>query len=462
MLSHDEKRAFRLMVGITVLAILLFADSVGAVPVEEWNKTFGGNGNEGAKSVQQTADGGYILAGYAFSSGYGALLIKTDANGNQQWGKIFGGAVEGRAESVKQTSDGGYVLAGYSSRTGIDALMIKTDADGNQIWNKTFGGAGPDEFHSIQQTSDGGYILAGKTYTYDKLFMGAKVSDDDAWLVKTDANGNQQWNKTFGDLYADEFNSVQQTSDGGYILAGRTQVAGTDEAWLVKTDINGNELWNKKFEGKSTSTASSVQETPDDGYIFVGYSTDSNMKPYGVDSRSDASIIKTDPYGNVQWKKTFGGAKSDAAYSVQKTNDDGYIIAGYTESYGSGNDAWLIKTDPNGNEQWNNTFGRARAFSVEQTSDNGYILVGYNVSLRGITDAWLLKLSGETSVTTRVPTASPTEEAETTRIQTISPTEKADETKSPTASPTEKVVGFEVVLVIAAISLVYMFILKRK
>ncbi len=484
MLMVNEMRAFRIMVGITLLVILFLAGGAGAVPVEEWNKTFGGTGNEGAKSVQQTSDSGYIIAGYRFSSGagYDALLIKTDANGNEQWSKTFGGTGEERAVSVQQTSDEGYILAGYAllSPNGYDALVIKTDANGNQQWNKTFGGKGVDEARSVQQTTDGGYIIAGK---YSLISDGGYPGD--GWLIKIDADGNQQWSKIFGrtitsctvnvpgetvDVNAsDEFSSVQQTSDGSYILAGRTETNHLEEctgfienAWLVKTDANGNEQWNKPIDGPIM--ASSVHQTLDGGYVLLSYSPDKE-EPSGIASRSDAWLIKTDANGNVQWKKTFGGAKSDVAYSVMQTKDAGYILAGYTESYGAGNDAWLIKTDPNGNEQWNKTFGGAkqeRAFTVEQTSDAGYILAGYKVSSSGFTDAWMIKVGGEPSETARVPTASPTEKAEITKVPTVSLTEKAETTKSPTAVPTEKTAGFEVVSAIATLSAIYSFMQKRR
>jgi hypothetical protein len=484
MLMANEMRAFRIMIGITLLAILLLAGGVGAIPIEEWNKTYGGTGNSGVRSVHQTSDGGYILAGYRFSSGagYDALLIKTDANGNEQWIKTFGGTGEERAESVQQTSDGGYILAGYVllSPNGYDALVIKTDANGNQQWNKTFGGKGADEARSVQQTKDGGYIVAGKySLILDSGYPG------DGWLIKIDADGNQQWSKIFGraitsctvnmpgetvDVNAsDEFSSVQQTSDGSYILAGRTETNNqpectgfVDNAWLMKTDANGNEQWNKPLDGPIM--ASSVQQTLDGGYVLVSYSPDKN-EPSGVASRSDAWLIKTGANGNVQWKKTFGGTKSDVAYSVMQTKDTGYILAGYTESYGAGNDAWLIKTDSNGNEQWNKTFGGAkqeRAFTVEQTSDAGYILAGYNVSSTGFTDAWLIKVRGEPSETIIAPTANPTEKAEITKVPTIIPTEKNEPTQFPTAVPTAKAAGFEVFLALVTLSAIYIFMHKKR
>jgi hypothetical protein len=185
--------------------------------------------------VQQTSDGGYILAGFTDSFGAGindAWLIKTDANGNKVWDKTFGGSGGDVALAVQQTSDGGYILAGVTTSYGTgneDAWLIKTDANGNEVWDATFGGSNYDETYAVQQTSDGGYILAGGTYSFG-------AGNNDAWLIKTDANGNKVWDKTFGGSGGEVALAVQQTSNGGYILAGAT----SGGAWLIKTDGNGN------------------------------------------------------------------------------------------------------------------------------------------------------------------------------------------------------------------------------
>jgi hypothetical protein len=182
-------------------------------------RTYGGTNNEYTHSVQQTSDGGYIVAGhtYSFGAGYAdAFLIKTDANGNLQWFKTYGGAWWEWFFPVQQTSDGGYILAGTTLSFGAgggDAFLIKTDASGNLQWAKTYGGTVYDIAYSVQQTSDGGYIAVGRTYSF-----GAGVHD--IILIKTDANGNLQWAKTYGGAYEDAGYSVQQTSDGGYIVAG--------------------------------------------------------------------------------------------------------------------------------------------------------------------------------------------------------------------------------------------------
>jgi hypothetical protein len=354
-----------------------------------FNKTFGGSSNDWAYAMKQTNDGGYILAGETQS--YGAGLIKTDANGNKVWDKIFGGAT---ANAVQQTSDVGYILAGRTGSIGAgyeDGWLIKTDTDGNKVWERTFGGNDFDEANAVQQTSDGGYILAGWTESY-----GAGYAD--AWLIKTDGDGNKVWDRTFGGIGWDEADAVQQTSDGGYILAGWTESygAGRSDFWLIKTDADGNKVWDRTFGGSDFDEANAVQQTSDGGYILAGWT-----QSYGAgNGNADAWLIKTDTNGNKVWDRTFGGSSWDEADAVQQTSDGGYILAGYTLSYGAGNgDAWLIKTDTNGNKVWDKTFGGSDqewARAVQLTSDGGYILAGWTQSYgAGGTDAWLIKTDAD-------------------------------------------------------------------
>jgi uncharacterized delta-60 repeat protein len=269
-------------------------------------------------------------------------VMKTDANGIEQWNKIFGGNGNDRAYAVQQTSDGGYVIAGWTSSYGAgsaDAWLIKTDADGNMLWDKTFGGSAWEDAYSVHQTSDGGYILAGFTYSFS-------AGGSDVWLIKTDADGNMLWDKTFGGIGLDVAYALQLTSDGGYILSGDTNSygAGSSDFWLIKTDADGNMLWDKTFGGANDDEAYAVQQTSDGGYILTGFTYS-----HGAGS-SDFWLIKTDADGNMLWDKTFGSEGLDWAWAVQQTSDGGYILAGYTTSYGAGSfDVWLIKTDANGN-----------------------------------------------------------------------------------------------------------------
>jgi predicted secreted protein len=240
-------------------------------------------------------------------------------------------------KSVQQTAVGGYIIAGSTGSFGAggsDAWLIETDANGNQVWDKTYGGTGDEFANVVQQTADGGYIIAGITKSF-----GAGAYD--FWLIKTDGNGNNLWEKTFGGNRSDHAYSVQQTADGGYLIAGLTESfgAGGSDAWLIKTDANGNQMWDKTYGGTGDDTFAQVaQQTLDGGYVSAGATMD----------RSDAWLIKTDVYGNKIWDKTFGGSDWDEAYCVQQTAGGGYIIAGRTRT--SGFDyVWLIKTDANGN-----------------------------------------------------------------------------------------------------------------
>jgi uncharacterized delta-60 repeat protein len=379
-------RILSLVIIFALLALITVGCASGAPPKEAWNQTFGGTDEDWAHSVQQTSDGGYILAGVTRSYGAGGSdfwLVKTYPDGNEQWNKTFGGTDSDLAYSVQQTSDVGYILAGYTwsyGAGGNDFWLVKADSDGNEQWNKTFGGTDFDSAHSVQQTFDGGYILAGRTTSYGE-------GGSDFWLVKTDPDGNKQWDKTFGGTDYDSAHSVQQTSDGGYILAGSTNSYGAGESdfWLVKTDPNGNEQWNKTFGSTDYDSARSVQQTSDGGYILAG--------------ESDFWLVKTDPDGNEQWNKTLGGNYFTKAHSVQQTADGGYILAGTTGSRGSSVDLWLVKTDPDGNKQWDKTLGgnnSDRAYSIQQTSDGGYILAGStNSSGASRSDFWLIKIERE-------------------------------------------------------------------
>ncbi len=276
---------------LSVSLVALFTQYAHAVA---FAKTYGGTYYDLASSVQQTSDGGYIMAGWTRSFGTGDVdifLIKTDANGNVIWAKTYGGTNNYYPLSVQQISDGGYILAGFTAlfdEVDEEALLIKTDASGNLQWAKTYGGTGEDWAYSVQQTSDGGYIVAGITWSFG-------AGDYDIFLIKTDANGNIIWAKTYGGMSADEALSVQQTSDGGYIVAGGTYSfgAGGSDFFLIKTDANGNLIWAKTYGGTNIDYAYSVQHTSDGGYIVAGVTAS-----FGA-GWDDIILIKTDAYGNI-------------------------------------------------------------------------------------------------------------------------------------------------------------------
>jgi TolB-like protein len=406
-------------------------------------RTYGGTSWDLAYSVQQTSDGGYIMTGGTTSFGAGSgdiLLIKTDAFGNVQWAKTYGGTHSEWVESVQQTSDGGYIVAGGTrsfGAGGLDIFLIKTDANGNIIWAKTYGGTNDDFTFSVQQTSDGGYIVAGFAESFG-------AGGGDIFLIKTDANGNIIWAKTYGGAGDDRAFSVQQTSDGGYIVAGWTESfgAGIRDILLIKTDAFGNVQWAKTYGGTGDDYALSVLQTSDGGYILAGYT-----RSFGA-GWGDVFLVKTDANGNVQWAKTYGGTWWEQARSVQRTSDGGYILAGTTTSFGAGgNDILLIKTDAFGNVHWAKTYGGLGdegASSFQQTSDGGYIVTGLTHSFgAGNWDIFLVKTdaNGEIgscgivrNVTPTVTTPSPTV---TTPFPSVSSPSLTPGSPSPTiTSPT--------------------------
>jgi hypothetical protein len=220
--------------------LLIKTDAMGDTV---WTKSLGESGRkEHGRSVQQTADGGYIVLGIIFSGGpecacYDVWLIKTDASGNEEWSRIFGGDNDDRGYSVQQTSDGGYVIGGYTRSSGAgseDVWLIKTDASGDAVWTKTFGGSDDDASFSVHETKDGGYIIVGHTESFG-------AGNSDVWLIKADGSGSEEWNRTFGGKEWDWGRSVQQTSDGGYIITGETNSygLGSYDVWLIKTNRQG-------------------------------------------------------------------------------------------------------------------------------------------------------------------------------------------------------------------------------
>ncbi|MFC2170565.1 hypothetical protein ACFLQJ_01145, partial [Calditrichota bacterium] len=277
----------------------------------------------------------------------GALWSFTTEVGPEMWTRTYDGDyASGR--SVQQTSDGGYIITG-STYTGedhdYDIRLTRFSAYGENLWNYTFGGADIDGSKSVKQISDGGFIIAGNTWS---LGMG----NSDVWLIKTDNFGNEEWNQTFGGGYSDRGNSVQQTSDGGFIIAGDTFGSGNSDVWLIKTNNQGNEEWSRTFGGNGDDRGFSVQQTYDGGFIIAG-----ETESYGA-GNYDAWLIKTDESGHEQWNHTFGGINSDNGVSVQQTSDGGFVIVGDTWSIGAGSsDIWLIKTSNQGYEDWNKTFG---------------------------------------------------------------------------------------------------------
>ena len=318
---------------------------------------------------------------------YTLLLTIPFIGFGQGFEKTFGGANFDLGYSIQPTSDGGYIITGSTESYGngdTDVYLIKTDANGDSLWTKTFGGPRQDYGSSLQLTSDGGYIITGRTEYAN--------GDKDVYLIKTDANGDSLWTKTYGGTSVDFGLFVQEATDGGFIIAGATESYGNGgrDVYLLKTDINGTEQWAQTFGGSVFDVGNCVQQTTDGGYVIVG-----GTNSFGNGDR-DAYLIKTDGNGVEQWNQTFGGVEFDVGNSVKQTSDGGYIITGRTASFGAGNkDVYLIKTDGSGTEQWYKTFGGPSfdlGTAVQQTPDGGYVICGGTDSFgAGARDAYLIK-----------------------------------------------------------------------
>ena len=369
-----------------VLLLVSFAQAQ-----QRWTETYGGPGSDYGSSVQQTTDGGYIIAGLTTSFGAGSFdvyLIKTNASGDTLWTKTCGGNVDDDGLAVRQTSDGGYIIAGFTHSFGAgneDVYLIKTNALGDSLWTRTYGGTDNDAGHSVQQTSDGGYIIAGGTASF-----GAGAYD--VCLIKTNAFGDTVWTRAYGGTGDDFGHSVQQTSDGGYIVAGYTKSfgAGGCDFYLIKTNTFGDTLWTRTYGGTGFDEGFSVQQTLDGGYILAGWTNSFGAGSY------DSYVVKTNASGDTLWTRTYGGTSQDAVRAVQQTSDGGYTLAGWTNSFGAGvQDVYLIKTNASGDTSWTWTYGGTgddEGYSVQQASDGGYVITGYTTSFgAGGSDVYLIK-----------------------------------------------------------------------
>jgi uncharacterized delta-60 repeat protein len=400
-------------------------------------RAIGGTNGDAVFFIQQTSDGGYIVAGWTTSFGAGNrdfLIIKLNSSGNIQWSRAIGGTNYDRALSIQQTSDGGYIVAGntYSFGAGnSDFLIIKLDSSGNIQWSRAIGGTNNDVAYSIQQTSDGGYIVAGWTASFG--------AGGDALIIKLNSSGNIQWSRAIGGTNNDGAESIQQTSDGGYIVAGYTYSfgAGNYDALIVKLNSSGNIQWSRAIGGTNEDQALSIQQTSDGGYIVAGVTNSFGAGNY------DFLIIKLDSSGNIQWSRAIGGTNNDVAFSIQQTSDGGYIVAGHAFGFGAGGyDSLIIKLDSSGNIQWSRAIGGTNndeTLSIQQTSDGGYIVAGNTLSFgAGDWDVLIIKLdsSGNISGCGNVLNVSPTNNSISPTNTSISPTNTSVSPTNTSISPT--------------------------
>lgn len=343
----------------------------------QWQKSYGGSNYDFINSIQQTSDGGFITAGNSYSKNGDvdgnkgsddAWIVKLGSTGNIQWKKSIGGSGSDSANSIQQTSDGGYIIAGFSNSNDGDVSgnhgkgdfwIIKLSTTGIIEWQKMLGGSDDDFVSSIKTTSDGGYIAVGQSISNNGNVTG-NHGDFDIWAVKLAGNGNIEWQKSIGGSEYEDAYSVQQTTDGGFIIAGYSNsndgdVSGNHgdfDACIVKLTSNGVIQWQKSIGGNAYEEIGSVICTSDGDYVIAGFSNSNNgdlTQNYGS---YDGWIVKLGDNGNLLWQKSFGGSKYDNISSILETADGGYVFAG--GSYSNDGDAtgnhgnydyWVVKLD---------------------------------------------------------------------------------------------------------------------
>jgi hypothetical protein len=358
---------------ITVIVFVFLGLSTNAQIT--FQKTYGGTQGDDGRSVHQTIDSGYIIVGgtSSFGPGYQNIyVIKANVYGDIVWTNNYGLAPYGSyASSVIQTKDSGYMIGGYLGTIDDSTYgfcLIRLNSLGDSLWTKTYLNDISNIGLSIQQTNDGGFIITGYSG------VSTNTSTFKTYLIKTNSLGDTLWTRIFEGMNGGY--SVLQTNDKGYFIAGYTNHfgAGGYDAYLIKIDSLGNNLWSKTYGGPNYDNAYTVQQTTDNGYIIIGSTSSFGSGGY------DIYLIKTDSLGDTLWTRSYGGAGDDAGEYVQQTNDKGYILIGSTNSFGAGGyDVYLIKTDSLGDTLWTRTYGGSLddyGYSVEQTNDHGYIITG--------------------------------------------------------------------------------------
>ncbi len=380
---------------LTVLLVLIpFLSSLAQITFQ---KNYGTYLHEQGRAVKQTSDGGYILVGDQSTGGMNPdiYIVKTDEFGDTTWTRTYERTYSSIARAVLETSDG-FLVAGSDVVTiapgRFDFFLMKIDFQGDTVWTRTYGGSKDEQAFDLKVTPDGGYILCGQA----EEVGGGQMS---YWLVKTSSSGDSIWAEKYGlgpddRLYG---KSVQVTSDGGFIIAGyvddRTVGSSADYIYLVKTGPTGALDWTKSINFPGSELAYDVQDVTG-GYVVVGHGDNLGTGGWEI------FLLRTDSFGNEIWTKTYGDSSDERAYSVEKMADNGFLICGMTRSMGAGSsDYYVIRTDSQGDTMWTRTYGGTssdEALDAHPTDDGGYVVAGYSQSYTaGWADFFLVKTNAE-------------------------------------------------------------------
>ncbi len=423
---------------IFLLVILLLITSAGFIKGQsfiEWQHVLGGHKMASARDVVSTPDGGFIVAGQiesdiAISEAciYGDIwLTKLSSRGNVEWQQNYGSSGFDEAYAVVCTNDGGYVVTAlsascdfnYSGRINNgDARVLKLNGNGEVEWDVTLGGSEFDILNSVVQTSDNGFVLAGFTESsdYDIAMNKGKA---DGWIVKLNQSGDMEWQYTYGGSDYDELYSITQTLDGGFALCGYTESCngdvsknhGSGDLWVLKIDNKGILEWEKSLGGGNNDVGYALVQSADNGILVVGFTESVDGHVSNHHDKEDVWIVKLDVSGNLEWEKSMGGSGYDTATSVINSGSDGYIVTGWTESDNGdiginkgGSDIWIVKLNYAGSVEWEQTIGGSDwdvACSVTSSDNNSFVLAGFTSSSDGDVNkhhtgewnAWVVKLN---------------------------------------------------------------------
>jgi hypothetical protein len=385
------------------------------VPTIDWQKTIGGNDTTIINSVQQTTDGGYILAGYKANSpnGNDYWIAKLNINADIEWEKIYGGSNTDEAKSIQQTIDGGYIVTGSTTSNDgdvtnnngyTDAWILKLSTNGNIEWQKTYGGSIHDYLVNIKQTTDGGYIAVGQTRS-NNGDIANNQGDFDAWVIKIDVNGNLEWSKTFGGSYYEEMNDVQQTTNGEYLIVGETKSSngditnnyGNTDWWIIKLQANGNLQWQKTYGGSNNDYAKCIQKTNDGHYIVAGSTNSNDWDVTIIHGSLDAWVIKIDDLGNILQQTTVGTNGSEGVNSILQTHDNNFLVVGTSQNANSNiRNIFIAALNTNCILLWQRQIpqedGSTFAKYIFETTDCSYMLFGNIFLESGLPTDLIIKL----------------------------------------------------------------------
>jgi len=381
-----------------VTVFLIAAGLVGGiyaqVPDTLWTRTFGGPLHEDGFSVVETPDSGYLVAGFTESAGAGSwdvYLVKADRDGNEIWSRTYGDIFLEYGYSLIPLRDGNYALAGWTSSWGQgfwDMLLLKVDPSGNEIWHRTYGGPGYEDCYAVIEAPKGGFLLVGGTNSTES-------GDWNVYLVRTNYLGDTIWAKSYGGDMDDRGYGAVCVQDGFLVVGATKSFSGGDwDVYILKIDDEGNLVEQHVYGGSGDDYGLYITEVSTGGYVVAGYTTS-----IGTGDR-DFYIIKIDEEGDLLWERAYGGNEIETAYRIRETSDGGFLVVGYTSSFGSGfDDIYLIKLDPEGYVVWRKILGGPdfdSGYDVITTSDGAILVVGSTESYgAGGEDVYLIKLREE-------------------------------------------------------------------